>query len=102
MNKLSQYQLVYTITAVPHVLFANITKASEPLSFNAGKFTLPTEIKGIPLESRICLFDPNGNLIEMTSDILPHSANIICQTAELSGLKLVKKLMDKLNFSQEG
>lgn len=96
MNNLNKYSLVYTITALPNVLFANITSASEPLSFNPTKFSIPEEIRDIPIELRICLFNPSGNLVEMTSNILPHSSNIICQTAELSGLRLVSKLIDNL------
>lgn len=96
MNKIEKYTLVYNITALPNVLFANITKASEPLSFNSELFILPSEIKDIPIELRICLFNEEGNLVEMSSSVLPHSSKIICQTAELSGLRIVKKLLDKL------
>jgi len=96
MNKLEKYILVYNITALPNILFANITKGSEPLSFNSELFILPSEIKDIPIELRICLFNEEGNIEEMSSSILPHSAKIICQTAELSGLRIVKKLIDKL------
>lgn len=100
MSNLNKYSLVYTITALPNVLFANITSAAEPLSFNPSKFTIPEEIKDIPIELRICLFNPQGTLVEMTSNILPHSSNIICQTAELSGLRLVSKLIDNLKINQ--
>lgn len=99
-NKIEDYTLVYSITAVPHILFANTTSASEPLSFNHEKFYIPPEIKSgssIPVEVRIYLFKPDGALYEMTSNMLPASESIICQTAELSGLKLVKKIMDVLS-----
>ena len=100
MNKLEDYTIVYSITAIPNILFANVTSAAEPLSFNHEKFTIPNEIKGsasTPIEVRIYLFGPEGNLIEMTSNSLPASAHIICQTAELSGLKMTKKVLDKLS-----
>lgn len=90
---LKDYTLVYSITALPNILFAATTKALEPLTFDKSKFILPTEIKDIPIELRIYLFNENGNLVEMTSNILPTSASIICQTAELTGLKIVKKLL---------
>lgn len=96
MINLDKYTLVYNITALPNILFANITSAAQPLSFNSELFTLPSEIKDIPIELRICLFNEEGNLVEMSSNVLPHSTKIICQTAELSGLKIVKKLIDKL------
>ena len=98
-NKIENYTLVYSITAVPHILFANTTSADQPLSFNHEKFFIPAEVKNassMPVEVRIYLFKPNGNLWEMTSNMLPASESIICQTAELSGLKLVKKVMDEL------
>jgi hypothetical protein len=100
MSKLEKYTLVYSITAVPHILFANSTSAAEPLSFNHEKFYIPPEVKNassMPVEVRIYLFKPEGNLYEMTSNMLPASESIICQTAELSGLKLVKKVMDELS-----
>jgi hypothetical protein len=100
MSNINKYTLVYTITALPNILFANITTASEPLSFNSSKFTIPEEVRDIPIELRICLFNPSGNLVEMTSNILPHSSNIICQTAELSGLRLASKLIDNLKSNQ--
>jgi hypothetical protein len=97
MDTLDQYNLVYSITALPNILFGNCTQASNPLSFNSEKFSIPDEIKDIPIELRIYLFNPEGNLVEMTSNILPSSPSIICKTAELTGLKLVKKLMDNLS-----
>lgn len=93
---IDNYTLVYSITALPNILFANMTKASEPLTFNRDKFIIPAEIKDIPIELRIYLFNQKGILIEMSSNILPPSAGIICQTAELTGLKLVEKLLDNL------
>jgi hypothetical protein len=95
MNKeeVSNYTLVYSITALPNILFAATTKILEPLTFDKTKFIIPPEIKDIPIELRIYLFNDEGNLIEMTSNILPPSSSIICQTAELTGLKIVKKLL---------
>jgi hypothetical protein len=90
---IENYTLVYSITALPNILFANTTRASEPLTFDKTKFIVPNEIKDIPIELRVYLFNEKGNLVEMTSNILPPSASIICQTAELTGLKLVNKLL---------
>ena len=92
-NILDSYTLVYNITAIPNILFANITKGSEPLSFDSNKLTIPGDLKGQPLELRIMMFKPDGNLFEMSSVMLPSSAAIIAQTAELTGLKMVKKIM---------
>lgn len=100
MNKLEKFTLIYSITAIPHILFANNTPATEPLSFNHEKFYIPPEVKSsgsMPVEVRIYIFKPDGSLYEMTSNMLPASESIICQTAELSGLKLVKKVMDELS-----
>ena len=98
MSKLEDYTLVYSITAMPNILFANVTNASEPLSFNHEKFYIPPELKAAsnPIEVRIYLFAPSGSLIEMASNTLPASASIVCQTAELSGLKMSKKILDQL------
>jgi hypothetical protein len=90
---IEDYTLVYSITALPNILFASTTKALEPLSFDKDKFFIPNEIKDLPIELRVYLFNEAGNLVEMTSNILPASSSIICQTAELTGLKLVKKLL---------
>ncbi len=94
---IDDYKLVYSITALPNILFANMTSASQPLTFDSAKFTIPQEIKGVSIELRIYLFNPNGILIEMSSIMLPASAPIICQTAEFTGLKLVDQLIKNLD-----
>lgn len=99
-NKIEDYTLVYSITAVPHILFANTTKADEPLSFDHERFYIPPELKNTAsslIEVRVYLFKPNGTLYEMTSNMLPSNESIVCQTAALSGLKLTKKIMDELS-----
>lgn len=99
MTNLKDYKLVYSITAIPNILFAGITTAAEPLSFDFEKFHIPVELTtgSTPIEVRIYLFGPDNNVIEMSSNILPASPSIICKTAELSGLKISKKILDKLN-----
>lgn len=94
MKDINKYKLVYSITALPNILFGGITTGDRPLSFDSEKFLIPPQVKEIPIELRIYLFDPNDSLVEMTSNILPPSSNIVCRTAELTGLKLVKKLLD--------
>lgn len=96
MKNISNYQLVYNITSLPTILFATLTKAQEPLSFDSKLFTIPEELKGLPIEIRISLYDKEGELVDMISKISPASPSIICQSAELIGLKLVKKLLEDI------
>ena len=94
---LEQYILVYSITALPTVIYSSYTTAKEPLTFDAQKLYIPSEIKALPLELRISLFNPDGSLREMTSTILPSAPATIAVSANLTGLKLVKNLIDELN-----
>ncbi len=93
---LEDYILVYELTALPIVLFSQYTKANEVLTFDSSKLYIPNDLKGLGIELRISLFDEKGMLIELTSDMLPASNNIIAAVANLTGLKLVKKLIEKL------
>jgi hypothetical protein len=93
MINLESVSLVYNITALPTILFAQITKASEPLTFKPDKFHIPTELKGQPVELRVSAYDKSGRCLNISSDMLPASASIICQTAEYTGLKMVESLL---------
>lgn len=94
---LDDYLLVYSITALPTVLYSSYTTAKEPLSFDPEKLYIPNEIKALPVELRVSIFNPDGGLREMTSAILPSAPATIAVSANLTGLKLVKKLIDELN-----
>lgn len=94
---LKDYLLVYSITALPTVLYSSYTTAAEPLTFDAEKLTIPSNVKGLPVELRVSLYDPEGCIKEMTSTMLPAAASTIAVSANLTGLKLVKKVVDELS-----
>ena len=94
---IDNYSLVYNITALPHILYASQTPANQPLTFDADKLYVPGELKGLPVELRISLYDPEGNLVELSSVMLPASPPTISTCANLTGLKLVNKLVKKLS-----
>ena len=98
MNNLSKYILVYNITALPTILYASLTPADEPLTFDASKFVIPPELVGTPIELRVSMYNPEGTLIELASNMLPANAVMIANSAQLTGLKLVKKLIDNLKL----
>lgn len=93
---MKDYILVYNITSLPSVIYASVTPATQPLTFDSDKLFIPQELKGLPIELRISMFDGEGNLVEMSSVMLPSSAATIATCANLTGLKLVKKVLDKL------
>ena len=95
MINIKEYIIVYNITVLPTILFAQLTQANEPLEFDKDKFNIPDVLKGQPVELRVSLYKSSGEIEEMISDILPSSSAIICNMANLYGLKLVKKLLDK-------
>jgi len=97
MNNISKYMLVYNITALPAILYASMTPADEPLTFDSDKLEIPPDLNGIPIELRISIYNPEGKLIELASNMLPANSVVIAQTAQLTGLKLVKKLIDNLS-----
>jgi len=99
MTDISKYILVYNITALPTILYASMTPADQPLTFDASKLHVPNELSGTPIELRISMYNPNGVLIELASNMLPANSLIIANTAQLTGLKLVKKLIDNLNLN---
>lgn len=92
---IDKYILVYSITALPTVIYSSWTFANQPLTFDSDKLFIPADLKGMPIELRISLYDDEGSLIEMTSTMLPSSAATIATSANLTGLKLVKKLLSK-------
>ena len=94
---IDQYQLVYNITALPHVLYASSTSAKEPLTFDSDKLFIPGELKGLPIELRVSLYNPDGGLVELSSVMLPASAPTIATCANLTGLKLVNKLIQTMS-----
>lgn len=98
MNNISKYMLVYNITALPTILYASMTPADEPLTFDATKLTVPPDLVGTPIELRVAMYNPQGVLIELASNMLPANPLMIANSAQLTGLKLVKKLIDNLKL----
>lgn len=88
--------MMYMITSLPTVLYSSYTTAKEPLTFDPDKLIIPNELKGLPVELRICLFNPNGDIKEFSSDMLPSAPATICASANLIGLKMVKALIEEL------
>lgn len=93
---IEKYLLVYNITSLPHVLYASVTPANEPLTFDSEKLFIPAELKGMPIELRVSLYTPDGDIEELSSVMLPAAAPTIATSANLTGLKLVNKLINKL------
>ena len=93
---LKDYLLVYSITALPTVLYSSYTTAAEPLTFDADKLHIPKDLNGMPVELRVSLYGPDGGVKEMTSTMLPSAAATIAVSANLTGLKLVAKAVDEI------
>jgi len=98
MTDISKYTLVYNITALPTILFASMTPADEPLTFDSSKLHVPNDLVGTPIELRVSMYTPDGVLIELASNMLPANPLMIANSAQLTGLKLVKKLIDNLKL----
>ena len=88
---IKNYRLVYNITAIPTVYYGYCTPANEPLEFDPDKLVIPDDLKGIPVELRISLYDPEGQLIELSSNMLPAAPATICNLANKTGLSLSLK-----------
>lgn len=88
---IKQYKLVYNITAIPTVYYGFCTSAEEPLEFDPDKLLIPDELKGIPVELRVSLYNPEGHLIELSSSMLPAAPATICNVANKTGLSLSLK-----------
>lgn len=82
---------------MPTVLYSSYTTAKEPLTFDAEKLYIPPEVNGLPVELRVSIFNPNGMAKEVTSTMLPAAPATIAASANLTGLKLVKKLIDEIS-----
>ena len=93
-NILSTYRLVYEITALPTILFAQSTTAEEPLEFRS--FEIPEPLQGTPVECRFLLFNQEGNLIELSSNIYPGYPSTLAAACSLIPLKMINKLLDNL------
>lgn len=98
---INQYKIVYNITAIPTVYYGYCTSAVEPLEFDPDKLMIPEELKGIPVELRISLYDPEGQLIELSSTMLPAAPATICNVANKTGLALSLKAVQKYKASKK-
>lgn len=93
---IENYKIVYNITAIPTVYYGFCTSANEPLEFDPEKLDIPDELKGVPIELRISLYNPEGHLIELSSNMLPSAPATICNVANKIGLTLSLKAVDNL------
>ena len=99
-NPLDQYCLVYEVTSLPHVLFASKVNATEPLEFN--EFVVPAGLSAQPIEVRISIYDDiTGDLVELSSDMMPASPGVIRHALNLTPLKMVQNLIQKLTHEAQ-
>ncbi|MBD2201566.1 hypothetical protein H6G33_09425 [Calothrix sp. FACHB-1219] len=80
---LSEYKLVYEITILPHILFAQLTNADEPLYFSK-PLEVPTELQHFSIDLRVGLYSPEGRLIELANKLVHYKT----VTSELNILPL--------------
>lgn len=96
-EELREYSIVYQITALPIVIYAEQTKGDEVLTFKGEEIYIPEEIKGTPIELRITVFNKKGELVELTSTMLPPAGNTIAACANVTVLKLINNIIMKEN-----
>jgi len=93
MNILSQYYIIYEITALPDILFFQMVKADEILEFSG--FHIPTYLSGGLIEARISLFSSEGDLVEMSSKLLPGFPSTVAAYCNLIPLKLINNMLQE-------
>lgn len=99
-NPLANYSLVYEVTSLPDVLYAFKCIATEPLEFS--DFYVPAGLSGKPIEVRVSLYDElTGDLAELSSDMMPASPGVIMHALNLTPLKMIQKLMQKLMYEAQ-
>lgn len=92
---MDNYKIVYNITTIPTVFYGFCTSAKEPLEFDPDKLTIPEELKGMPVELRVSLYNPEGHLIELSSNMLPAAPATICNLANKIGLSFSLKALQE-------
>lgn len=94
-NPLENYIIIYEVTCLPTVLFADKVIATEPLEFN--DFHIPAGLSGQPIEVRISIYDNiTGDIVELNSDMVPASPGVVRHALNLSPLLMIQNLMQKL------
>ena len=97
---MKDYKIVYNITAIPTVYYGFCTNALEPLEFDPDKLNIPNELKGVPVELRVSLYNPEGYLIELSSNMVPSAPTTICKLADKIGLHLSLKAVKDFKSNQ--
>lgn len=95
INPLSNYYVVYEITALPDILFAELVEASEILDFKG--FEIPPYLLGGLIEARISLYSKEGTLIEMSSKPLPAYPATIAAHCNVTPLRLINNMLQASN-----
>jgi hypothetical protein len=95
-NPLEDYILIYEVTILPTILFAQLVKANEPLEFK--DFELPQETIGSTVECRFSLYDKEGKLLELSSNTVPGYPSTIVASLNIVPLKMIKTLLTKLKL----
>lgn len=98
-HPLDGYTIVYEITALPYIIYAEIAEAKSPLEFK-GNVYVPEEIKTIPVECRFSLYKPDGSLEELSSNMVPASGMTIKAAVNITPLKMIDKLLNKLLLTE--
>ncbi len=95
INPLEKYIIVYEVTCLPHILYAQTTKASEPIFFK-DNFDIPNELSNLPIECRYSIYNNDGTFIEISSEIMPASGFAIKNSINLTPRKMINKLMESI------
>ncbi len=92
---LSNYYIVYEVTALPDILFAELVEASEVLEFKG--FELPSYLVGGLIEVRIAIYSKKGSLVEMSSKLLPAYPSTIAAYCNVTPLRLINNMLQESN-----
>lgn len=95
INILDDYTLIYEITCLPTIIYAQSTKASEPFEFK-DNIDIPSYLSTSSIECRFSIYHRNGDLIELSSEMLPSSGFTIKNTMNITPLKMINKLVEQL------
>lgn len=94
-NVLSNYYIIYEITALPDILFAELVEATEILEFKG--FEIPNHLISSLIEARISLYSKKGHLIEMSSKFLPGYPSTITAYCNITPLRLISNMLQASN-----
>lgn len=96
VNYLDDYDLIYEITCLPNIIYAEKTKASQPICFSHDLY-IPKELAAAIVECRFSLYhNKSGRLIELSSNMLPASKAILNEHLNRIPLEMIKRLGDTI------